>query len=161
MFYKPFLEKTFFMTASTKIEINGRAGQCVMWETYDNNLISDSMFFKLGVPLEVNGGTKQKPGMVGPMGERLFTIGRATLLFKLDKVRVQGTFWVVCKVDMDPILNFDVVITRRMAPGFGEDGEKETKYDCCFCKNNHHSSLHHRLKEEKKRAGQIRSLLKL
>ena len=148
------------MPVSTKIEVEGRSGQCVLWEEYDNNLISDSMFFRLGVPLEVNGCKKQNPGMVGPAGERLFTIGKATLSFELGNAWVQGSFWVVCKVDMNPILDFEVVITRKLAPGFCGNG-KEPTVDCCFCGNNHHSSLHHRLKEEKKRAGQIRSLFKL
>ena len=151
------------MIPSISVKIGDKMRLCTLKEGFDRNLISDGVFFQLGVPLEVEKSGKQEPTVNGPNGELMFSIGWTKLSFEIGGQRVIGKFKVVCMVDMSSVVNFDVVVSRRLAPAhaleFNNDNNNPLK--CRFCHGNHESSVHHRLRAEKIKSEKIKTLLKL
>lgn len=161
--FEPLLENQP-MIFSTQIELGGGNRLCTLKEGFDRNLVSDGLFFQLGVPLEVERPKIRGPTVNGPNGELLFSIGWAELSFKLKNVWVKGKFEVVCMVNMNPVVNFDVVVSRRLIPAqmpIQWRDNKLAREQCRFCRANHDSAMHHRLISEKNRVKKIKTLLKL
>ena len=151
------------MILPVHVEIGGKMRLCTLKEGFDRNLVSDGLFFQLGMPLEVEKPEKREPTVTGPNGEVMFAIGWAKLSFELGGKWITGRFEVVCMVDMSSVVNFDVVVSRRLAPVQISEIriDNTNRVNCRFCHGRHKSSVHHRLRTEQLNAEKIKTLLKL